>query len=639
MSSKNVKVDQLDPSRIPVYQNGADGFFKFVEENVRFEVKLPGKQVSKWMYPTELPDTPHSETGKSFKQFWENQKRELAPALEMKDGKFKYKLIVLCWPRGEGKSFMVVLIQLWKYYCFPRQLIVFGALSKDQTRFVHYDISQSIILNSPKLLNIMGKRNVQQGKLHLRDSKGETVSSIQPISSYSGIVSNITGYTFSEMFDMKDPKFFVQLDGSTRNIHNSLGTIDSTVSTKDHVLYRLYKGWVSGSDRLIYFSHRSAPNAHPDEYWNPNMDKAQLQAYRHRFQPADFDRYFRNSWELDSGKLFTEPIVNSVFYTGYYDLKGNYHEDDGGVLEICNEIQEQYAKASKNDRRANKQAKRRRKRTREKDRDAREKKIRELRERLIPMDNVYSLSSLNLPHPAYNEDLLRLTEKYDTDWSIHAGLDRSDPTAQNPSARTIVTVVAKGLTRSRKSNIILPEDREVPAYIYFLLHLSHVTDASLEGIKQELKMAFDEYDGIDTLCSERWGAWDLAAWCEEHEIAFEPVFPNYDLQKKAFSELYIVTRTNRFKSPSVTVPGTKNNNILWEEMTMFDHDPSKKWYGTPEKDQRGGVQDDSVYSLGWAIYGGREYGVDDFRERRTNPFFGSYVPGGAKYASYIEKGI
>ena len=58
--------------------------------------------------------------------------------------------------------------------------------------------------------------------------------------SFTGIVSNITGFTFSEMFDMKNPKFFTQLYGSIRNVVNALGVIDSTVSEKDHILYKQY---------------------------------------------------------------------------------------------------------------------------------------------------------------------------------------------------------------------------------------------------------------------------------------------------------------------------------------------------------------------------------------------------------------
>ncbi len=98
-----------------------------------------------------------------------------------------------------------------------------------------------IILNSPKLLkDLGGKTNIKEKEIRLRDAEGNVKSIIKPISSFTGIVSNITGYTFSEIFAMKNPRFFTQLDGSIRNIPNALGCIDSTVSDKNHVLYKIY---------------------------------------------------------------------------------------------------------------------------------------------------------------------------------------------------------------------------------------------------------------------------------------------------------------------------------------------------------------------------------------------------------------
>jgi hypothetical protein len=97
---------------------------------------------------------------------------------------------------------------------------------------------RDIILNSPNLLTVVGRRNVQEKEIRLRDGKGNIGSFIRSISSFSGIVSNVTGYTFSEMFDMTNPKFFVQLDGSIRNMPNAIGVIDSTVSEKSHILYK-----------------------------------------------------------------------------------------------------------------------------------------------------------------------------------------------------------------------------------------------------------------------------------------------------------------------------------------------------------------------------------------------------------------
>jgi len=627
-------MDRMNPKRIPFYQQGAEGFIAFVEENVRFSVPQRNSPIPKWMYPCDLPDELDPITGKSFKGMWEKQKDVFRECLVMVQGRFKYRLIVFCWPRGEGKSLMVCLLQLWKFFCFPRQLIVFGALSKDQTRFVHYDMIQNVIFNSPKLVNIIGKANIQTKGTYLRNSKQEVTSSFQPISSYSGIVSNITGYTFSEMFDMKDPKFFVQLDGSIRNIINALGTIDSTVSVKEHVLFRLYKGFISGDDRLTYFSYRNAPNADPNEYWHPLMDKTQLDSYRRKFPPAEFDRYFRNVWELEGGKLFDVPTIKSIFYYGVYDKESKLIVPDTNekVKEVCKGILECDIKLTN----PGKVKKRKRVKSK-KQRDELIWKMQEeklaLEMQLVPMDRYYKLHSLNMPSMCTNEMLTRLGDVYDTEWSILAGLDRSDPLSKIPLARTIVTAVAKGLPRSR-SKYLPVKSEEVPAYMYILLHLGYVPSATLEGIKQELREIYLEYDGIDTFCSERWGAWDLAPWCENFEIKFEPVFPSIEKQKKAFNEMYTVIHEGRFKSANIIVSGSKTENILSEELEMFDHDPVKNWYGSPQKYEAFGIQDDSIYSIAWALYGGRELSIDDFRSRVQKGNFGTFVPDERNYGDY-----
>ena len=624
-SMGNPKLDRLDVSRIPYYQQGADGFIAFVEENVRFAVPQTNSPIPKWQYPTELSDEPDPITGKSFKQMWENQKEVFREALVMENNRFKYRLLVFCWPRGEGKSLMVCLVQLWKFFCFPRQLIVFGALSKDQTKFVHYEMIQSVIMNSPKLINVIGKANVQRGVTALKNKKGESVSSFQPISTYSGIVSNITGYTFSEMFDMKEPKFFVQLDGSVRNIINALGTIDSTVSVKEHVLYRLYTGAKDGHDKLTYFSYRCAPNASPDEYWHPLMTKDQLDSYRRKFPPADFDRYFRNVWELESGKLFSDPAIKSIYYFGVKNDENIIKIDDGSVKKAFDRVQDYQIKIDNTDFRKNQSnlKVRRRRKNRILTKEKYEKMIIEEHSKLIPMNKYYQLNSIAMPKMATSTELKAMGEIYDTNWAILAGLDRSDPLSKDPLARTIVTVVAKGLIGSKKKL----EIKEIPEYLYLLLHLAWVDDASLEGIKRELKSAYLEYDGIDSLCSERWGAWDLAPWCEEHEIKFEPLFPAFTNQKKAFNELYSVVYDGRFKSPVIIVPGSKSENILSEELAMFDYHPEKKWYGSPEKMDVNGVQDDAIYSLAWTLFGGRELGHESFRERwGFSSGYGSFIP-------------
>jgi len=80
----------------------------------------------------------------------------------------------------------------------------------------------------------------------------------------------------------------------------------------------------------------------------------------------------------------------------------------------------------------------------------------------------------------------------------------------------------------------------------------------------------------------------------------------------------------RIKKPKLIVPGNKSDDILEEEMDTFTHDPDKRWFGSPEKEERLGVQDDSVFSLNWCVYGGRSIGPELFRERGGAPSFGFF---------------
>jgi hypothetical protein len=117
-------------------------------------------------------------------------------------------------------------------------------------------------------------------------------------------------------------------------------------------------------------------------------------------------------------------------------------------------------------------------------------------------------------------------------------------------------------------------------------------------------------------------------------MTFEPTFPSYDRQREAFKEFYQVMEEGRIKCPPVPVRGIVKEDILREEMSVFDHDPVKRWFGSKEKNEKNGIQDDSLYATAWCIYGGRFLGVDDFRSRKSMIGFGAFYPGGELYGSY-----
>lgn len=613
----------LTATDIRRYRNGGAGFVDFCLENVRIPIYPPGSAVPDWTLIKDLPDTKHKDTERSPAEFWHNMAKVAKQALVMKDNELVFRLIVFCWMRGEAKSLLTCLIQIWKFYCFPKQLIVLAANSKDQVKFVHFDIIKDIILNSPKLLVITGRKNIQEKEIRLKNKAGAVMSTIRSISSFSGIVSNITGYTFSEIFDLKNFKFFYQLDGSIRNIPNALGIIDSTVSTKQHVLYRLYKIWEKKKDPFLFFSYRYSLKADYRDYWHPAMTRKQLTSYRVKFPKSEFDQYFKNTWESGTKRLFSPVLVRSSHFLGF----GNQLGMQTAVLKALTTCLKAHSAVRKLDHgilpfEVNKAGRAVPESLTDKNR------LRLLiKEQMAGLKKTYSIYQLTtptgMPRMATREELGKLTDLYNTDWALLVGLDRSDPLKEQSGARTVLTAVAKGLPGSR-SNPDMLYDLGVKSYIYFLLHLEVIHSARIDDIKLGLASVHSEFDGIETICGERWGLWDLGTWCEENDILFLPVQPTKDRQKEAFTELFQLYTSGLFKTPPVRVPGSKSKDILVEEALAFDYSPRLGLYGSPEKDEKYGIQDDAMYSLGWGVWGGKNITVEDFRSRTAELVFGEY---------------
>jgi hypothetical protein len=232
------------------------------------------------------------------------------------------------------------------------------------------------------------------------------------------------------------------------------------------------------------------------------------------------------------------------------------------------------------------------------------------------------------------KELNELGDKLDTDFAISAGSDFGDPYAQDGKARTILTLIAKGLPGSRSNPNIWLQDVASPPYIYFIIGFFHIKDHSLGAVKEILDAAHNEYEGLDSYCSERFGNWDVQAWCEERQIQFEPVFSSYDRQKECFKGLFEIVDEGRLKSPAIRVAGSVSNNILSEELSVFMHDPVKRWFGSPRKMEKRGEQDDAMYALGWGLYGGRNLTSDHFRIRRSYQNFGWSIGNKAVLGDY-----
>jgi hypothetical protein len=254
-------------------------------------------------------------------------------------------------------------------------------------------------------------------------------------------------------------------------------------------------------------------------------------------------------------------------------------------------------------------------------------KIDDIYRRLVPVSGTYRLSDkYGQTKIATMKDLITLSDMFDTDWVLGAGTDYGDPYAVRGLARTIAMVVAKGLpgSRSRPFEVLLTPET-APKYLYVMLLVFNVEDHSGDVVKQLFEEAHEEFGGLDVMCSERYGAWDMEKWCEERDIEFLPIFPTYDRQRDAFKQVLEATKEGRFKCPELAIPGSKKEDIRDEEMEAFDHDSEKRWFGSIEKFEKYGIQDDFMFALGWAFYGAKLKGIDDFRIRKAISNFGMFV--------------
>ncbi len=606
--SKDLEKIKRIKRKILFYQKHPKGAENWIEDHVYGYVTNVTTGESYWCSLKHLPTEKHPVTGRSYKQMWEWQKRNVIRPATARDkhGFMKYHTVALCTQRGEGKTFLNALLILHRFFTQLKQLIVLGSNSRDQSKFAMYDTLRDIIVNSPKLIGILGYENIREKQISLRDSNDQVVSSIRSVSAFSGILSNITAYNFTELFQQKNPGFFNQLDSSRRNIPNAQGYVDSTVSEKGHTLHRLYEASKlrSGKDTGILFVYRCSPKGEHTDFLHPNMTQKQLESFKTKFISTDFARFFKNTWELEDTSVFTPSVIRSLRYSGFQGQLGMQPQ----IVAACRRIIALENQQIKDPLRDNTSV------------------IKTMESDLMPLP--YKLHEDFQPKSANVFDLETLSGIYDTQWALGVGIDLADPLKDDltKGARTIVTLIAKGLPGSKSNpSLHLDAGEAKVRYIYFVLHLIHIENNEIADILFALENMLYEFGSLQTLCVERWGAAGLRAFCEENFIQLELISPTYEKQRTGFNDLYTTIKTGFFKLPPTMVPGSKDEDIVAEELEAFRHDVVKKWYGSLTKKNPRGVQDDVMFSFCWGLFGLRDLTPDDFGIQTTNIFMGAVL--------------
>lgn len=616
----NKKIQVLYAKRLPVYRNGGDGFIAWSEENVCVDAYVPGTSIKKPTYLSDLSREPEPETGKTWWDLWCWQKEEIRKALVLReDGRLKHNLVVFCTERGEGKSFMAVLIVLWKFCCLAGQRIFLAANSKEQSSFAHREEIDKIVRISPVLLGLIGgEKAIKQRELAIYDSKGRKISFITTVSTFTGVLSNATGFTFSEFFQSPpEGKFFAEIYGSMRNTPNALGVIDSTVSTRDHRLYKIYENIQKGKPgtETQYFLYKCNPGAKIENYYSPANTQSQLDAFRTTFTPGEFDQYFTNLWSSASSGLFTDVDIEISEVLGMNGAMLNY-EEIKEVAEAAKEKEKIPERIQGSDVGVIV------------DYEA----IAEMKRPFIHTNRYLSvLDENNFFIPT--EELQALGDLLDTDWCIGVGIDRADPMSTTTGAQTALMCVAKGLPGSRSNPfkyIVEGGEATSPDYIYVLVG-AYVSDVGVASeIQDIIKEWHEAYNGVEGVASDKFAMSDMAEWLVEQEIVEKPeIFQfSYSVQRAVIMMMFTAFKRGRFKKPPLNIRGARNQDIIVEQLKHYVHSVNGNTgkFTSDEKGSVGKVQDDAVEALALAIYSLRMRGLDSFKSIKSSAFFGEYVP-------------
>lgn len=274
-----------------VYPKDGEGLIAWAKDNVLREDKRKNKWVK--FIPLAYPQI----------EFF-HKALELRP-----DGTYKNKIIVACRPRGDFKSFDIIVLFLFRLFNLPREKIMLSANSKDQVKFVHFDEATEIVKHSPRLWNVPGL-DVQAKKIRLMSGKKDEYSYIEPMPSMSSIRSNITCATFSEIFRMNDEKHWTELYGSIRGVPDAMALVDSTVAPKGHILARLYDSYQKGRNPKLYFQF------YCKKHYNPEMTEEELESIKSDMLPNEYAKFFDNTWESAAFSMFTQQHIAEIGYVG-----------------------------------------------------------------------------------------------------------------------------------------------------------------------------------------------------------------------------------------------------------------------------------------------------------------------------------
>ncbi len=275
---------QFTTDQVRSWRNGADGFLAWVRD---VQPRIPAR---KGGFSIFVPAP-----------FQEEAIRE---ALEQVDGKWRYQTIAFSFPRRHSKTTLMALLVCWRFTLFgPGENIVAMANSERQTLSVGFSQVKSIILNTPFILQQIGRENVRQYDIINKRLQNK----IQAVScNVAGLYGQkITCGWVSEIHAAVSDEAMQVIASSLGDTEGSWLLIDSTVDGPGGPLHTLEKNHREGKDPTVFVKRVSYADLDEAlEKLPPWIDKPWLRGRHLSLLPAVFATQHLNQRVESSTNLF-----------------------------------------------------------------------------------------------------------------------------------------------------------------------------------------------------------------------------------------------------------------------------------------------------------------------------------------------
>lgn len=232
------------------------------------------------------------------------QRDAIRDALATNDaGDWKYTTIAFSFPRRHSKTTLMALLVLWRFTTRPTQNIVCMATNERQTVATGFAIVRQIVLNTPALLAMIGKENVQQYRITYPALQSSISTTSCNVSGLYG--QRLTTGWMTEVHASPSDEPMQVLASSLGDSLNSWMLVDSTVDGIGGPLHRLEQLAESGEDPTVFVRRiEYADLAEALEKSPPWIRRDWLKSRKAQLLPATFETQHLNRRTAATNSLF-----------------------------------------------------------------------------------------------------------------------------------------------------------------------------------------------------------------------------------------------------------------------------------------------------------------------------------------------